>query len=1379
MDKLYFGIDLGTDSLGFAATDENYNVVKFKGKRIIGTRLFDEAKTGADRRKYRTNVRRLARRKERVQLLQSEFSDNISKIDFNFFNRLAESKYHLEDRDLKQPNTIFNDKDYQDKDYHKDFPTIYHLRKALVEGKQLDARFVYLAIEHMMKNRGHFLFDSIGENGNVEFDEIYNTLYNCLEEKYGLTLECGDIEGFKNIIKDRSKSKSVREKELIGFLNIKNDKQLCTIVGLICGSKKKLNNIYNTTAYSDSSITSIGFSESFDDKEDDLRSILGDDYDLIEITKAIYDWSILDSILNGKKYISEGKCEIYEKHKSDLDDLKKLVYKYFGENTYDKVFKISEKGVHNYAAYSGVCKIKGQKTNILTKCTQEEFCKYIKKLFEDVDDENDEVLTRVKNEVENGLFMPKQTGKDNSIIPYQVNLFELKKILENASKYLDFLNDRDENGLSVSDRIIKIFTFRIPYYVGPLNSNSEKAWIERKKGEIKPWNFEEMVDIDKSAEKFITNMTNKCTYIRKEDVIPKNSLLYSKYTVLNELNNLKIDGEKISVELKQDLFNNLFMRNKKVSRRLLVKYLKSFGIVPQQSKGEEISGIDGDFKSNLAPYIDFRLILDKYKDERMVEDIIKSIVLFGDDRKLLKNRIIKRYGDVLSEDDICYVCKLKYKEWGRFSEKLLNGISYVDKSTGEVLTIIDLLYRTNDNFMQIIYGKYGFLEIIEGENGFKTDSTLEQMIDDMHISPSVKRPVYQTISVINEVMKVLKKEPDKIFVEVTRKEDEKKTRKDSRKKKLEGIYNNCKKDSAELYNQLKNTDDKEFKRDKLYLYYTQMGKCMYSGETISLEDLYTTKYDIDHIFPRSKVKDDSIDNRVLVKREENSKKGNNYPLSAVDSTIQSKMHSHWKRLKELDLISSKKYERLTRTHGFSDDELNDFVARQLVQTSQSTKAVCELLKAIFPNSAIVYSKASNVSDFRHDFGKVNLSKEEAEKYSDFFDEMNFEQKMIGGKTREIAVGYNYDFIKCRDINDYHHAKDAYLNIAVGNVYDEQLTRNKAHFIERLKDDKVSVNRLFKHDIPETWKAGYDGSIAVIKKELSRNDILFTRYCTEKHGELFDLNPLKKGKGQLSLKSSDERMKIDKYGGYNALSVTYFFYAEYDKGKRKERRICPVLLHLKDTYEAEPIKYCEEVLNLKNPKILVKKIKIDTLVKINGCFLHLSSRTENRIAYNNAMQLVISPKWNDYVKNLSGFYKRIEKNGKQNGDNKISEFDRITKEENEALFNTLSDKLNNTMYKKIYSTMAQTVESFTEFSNLSVEQQSVVLMEILRTMRCNAVLGNLKAIGGAEKSGSIKMTSVIYPNKNFTEFKLIYQSPTGLFEQEVDLLADDVKPKKRK
>lgn len=81
---------------------------------------------------------------------------------------------------------------------------------------------------------------------------------------------------------------------------------------------------------------------------------------------------------------------------------------------------------------------------------------------------------------------------------------------------------------------------------------------------IYPWNFENVVDADNSAEKFINNLTSKCTYLPKEDVIPKNSLLYSAFTVLNEINNIKIDGEEISVELKQGIYKDLFEKSNKV-----------------------------------------------------------------------------------------------------------------------------------------------------------------------------------------------------------------------------------------------------------------------------------------------------------------------------------------------------------------------------------------------------------------------------------------------------------------------------------------------------------------------------------------------------------------------------------------------------------------------------------------------------------------------------------------------------------------------------------------------------------------------------------------------------------------------------------------------
>ena len=52
-----------------------------------------------------------------------------------------------------------------------------------------------------------------------------------------------------------------------------------------------------------------------------------------------------------------------------------------------------------------------------------------------------------------------------------------------------------------------LFKFRIPYYVGPLNTDKNvkgsNTWVVRKdennKSPITPWNFEEKVDTQKSA----------------------------------------------------------------------------------------------------------------------------------------------------------------------------------------------------------------------------------------------------------------------------------------------------------------------------------------------------------------------------------------------------------------------------------------------------------------------------------------------------------------------------------------------------------------------------------------------------------------------------------------------------------------------------------------------------------------------------------------------------------------------------------------------------------------------------------------------------------------------------------------------------------------
>lgn len=75
MDKKYYiGFDIGTESVGWATTDEEYNLLKARGHDFWGTYLFDPAKTAAERRGYRTSRRRFARRRQRIKLLQEIFA---------------------------------------------------------------------------------------------------------------------------------------------------------------------------------------------------------------------------------------------------------------------------------------------------------------------------------------------------------------------------------------------------------------------------------------------------------------------------------------------------------------------------------------------------------------------------------------------------------------------------------------------------------------------------------------------------------------------------------------------------------------------------------------------------------------------------------------------------------------------------------------------------------------------------------------------------------------------------------------------------------------------------------------------------------------------------------------------------------------------------------------------------------------------------------------------------------------------------------------------------------------------------------------------------------------------------------------------------------
>ncbi len=192
------------------------------------------------------------------------------------------------------------------------------------------------------------------------------------------------------------------------------------------------------------------------------------------------------------------------------------------------------------------------------------------------------------------------------------------------------------------------------------------------------------------------------------------------------------------------------------------------------------------------------------------------------------------------------------------------------------------MWSTNNNLMELLSSRFTFVQAIEvyrREQYGDKPSSLSDFLEESYASPAIKRAITQTVAIVDEVVRIMKEPPAKIFVEVAREDGEKK-RTVSLKNELLALYKKCGEEESPLFDQLEQREtDSSLRRDKLYLYYTQLGRCMYSDEEITLSSL-DFEYNIDHIYLQSATKDDSLNNHVLVKQSLNKIKENNYPLPA-------------------------------------------------------------------------------------------------------------------------------------------------------------------------------------------------------------------------------------------------------------------------------------------------------------------------------------------------------------------------------------------------------------------------------------------------------------------------------------------------------------------
>lgn len=1357
MKNYSLGLDIGTNSVGWALVDENNQIVKKNGFAFWGVRMFDEAQSAQDRRTHRSSRRRLARRNERIKLLKAEFENEIAKVDPYFFQRIEDSFYKQEDKQLKNHYTFFNDS-YTDKEFFEKYETIYHLRKDLLDkDEKFDIRMLYLAIHHMIKYRGHFLYE--GKFNTKDTSKIKDNLIminNMLNEiivrfpdneEFFQEIDYSiDKEKFFNRLEEilvNTKTKKDKKNELKELFNVeKNTFVNEVIIPLLTGSKVNLSNISLIKDEKHEKIELTLDEENLDEKIENAKkeiNELSSLFDSLYIVKEISDYYYLIKILGKNSYISEAMVNVYEKHNLDLKKLKKIIKEYASDKYYE-CFKKCDDKLNNYSKYVGYNNT-NKNPKRFSHCSKEDFYKYIKGILKDI---NCEEARNIENEIDNDNFLPRQNSSHNSSIPMQLNLMELEEILSKQSKYYSFLNESDGKYTRI-ERIISIFKYHLPYYVGPLNTKSERSWVIRTNEKIYPWNYKEVIDFDETAKKFIERMQNKCTYLHGDNdyCLPKKSLLFSEYNCLQYLNNIKINGNNLDYQLKESLFNEVFLKNKKPTKRTIIDYIVS----NYNCSKDELSSSLEEVPCDMSSYIKFKEIFkdDFEKNKNMIEEIIKDITIF-EDKELLAKRLHNEYN--LDSEKVKEIKGLNYKGYSSLSRNLLEGLCSVNKETGEVYgTIIEIMRKTSLNLQQILYHPdYKFNELINDYNKEnlkeETYTVSEYIEENLYVSPIMKRPLLQSCKIIEELQNIFPNDRiEKFYVECTRTNRAEKKRTNSRYNSIKELLKSCENDVDllrkfnidinKLNEKLESKKD-DLRSDKLYFYFTQLGKSMYSLKDIDLNGLINGEFDIDHIYPQSLIKDDSLSNRVLVEKSYNQGVKKDKFLFETEGIITSDTISFWNMLLRKKLITKEKYNRLTEKE-ISEEKLNNFINRQLVATNQAVKGLIDVLKQYYniDEKNIIYSKSENVSEFRK----------------------------------------KYDILKSRLANNYHHAHDAYLNVVVGGVIDKYYRYYgviKYNDYLRMQNNNITINpmKIFEKDRiygkSIIWKK--DEMLNIINKNVKKRFDISETTRTYISNEMFSkVTILPARNGKVPVKNNSLLENVEKYGGITSNKYSKYCLVETidKKGRNYILEAIPKInennieKYLKNNYKQKYSSFKIINENIKINTVILDKKRKYCITGNTGNNIYIRNSFDKNFSYNAIYIIHNIEKYNELVNNG---YKCCDDSNiiitvNSKGMKRV-----ITNEDCNLVITEIMKNFEKNIFN--YSVIEKVPKLLNKAISLDLETKAKLIIELLKLLRTNGKsCGNLESIGLAKSSG---ITSI--SNKLNGGVKIVEESVTGYYKK---------------
>lgn len=584
------------------------------------------------------------------------------------------------------------------------------------------------------------------------------------------------------------------------------------------------------------------------------------------------------------------------------------------------------------------------------------------------DKESGQVLKSIKDNKEN---MEKYNARTVGELIY-------KEVLKCNDKYRGYRNKSGEYTRCVSRSMIEDEAKILFSKQRELGAEFASEEIEEK--------YLEILNSQRPFSKFedLESMIGLCTFEKKnkEKRAPKNSISAEEFTLYSDINKLSIlnngSKRKLTEEERKLIVNEAYKKNE-IKYTALRKLLNldeqdRFSTLTYSNK-LEVSKIENVKFIALRGYHEIRKAIEKNIDKSRWNEI-------GSNRKLLNN-IAYVLSIAKTDDEIIKQLKIR-----NVDQDIINAVIDISFSKFNNLSI-----KAIEKILPYLKEGYQYNEACDkagydfkaAYQGIKSKKLPLIDIDEI-VNPVVNRALAQTRKVINAIIEQYGS-PIGINIELSREL----TKNFKDRKDIEKEQKANRDDKEKIRKELKELTDKVPTSSEILkyrLWKQQKEECAYTQERIYIEDLFKVGlYEIDHIIPFSRSFDDSLNNKVLVKGEENQRKGNKLPYEYFGQD-EERWHKFEVWVESSGLNYKKRFNLLKKK--FTKEEQDEFKERNLTDT----RYICKYIANFIRNRLL-------------------------------FKESNNKQKVITINGRATAyLRAKWGLIKEREEGDKHHALDA-------------------------------------------------------------------------------------------------------------------------------------------------------------------------------------------------------------------------------------------------------------------------------------------------------------------------------------------------------------------